>query len=218
MCYSQRYNWMKQFCARRSRSSWCSSTLLPSLRSPTVSVNRHKQTLVWISLCLGPWPIVGMMLQSFTWKESAVAKSVRERNFPISFLLRGLHVRLEDGEATVTEAGHKAAVAGPGCRNSAPFQAWGLCRGMVCWGCVTMSSTCMLSSALGLSWIMIIGSKMLNDPPPKTATVCSKNQRDIRAISLLRNVVPWPLSGLYYVKVFPRPIFWEGTRNLHRYT
>ena len=55
-----------------------------------------------------------------SWKESAVAKSVRERNFPISFLLRGLHVRLEDGEATVTEAGQQ--LAGPGCMH-APFQA-----------------------------------------------------------------------------------------------
>ena len=39
-----------------------------------------------------------------------MAKSVRERNFPISFLLHGLHVRLEDGEATVTEPGHRTHV------------------------------------------------------------------------------------------------------------
>eukprot|EP00913_Durusdinium_trenchii_P032387 g30324.t1 len=40
-------------------------------------------------------------LVTATEGESAVAKSVREQNFPISFLLRGLSVRLEDGEATV---------------------------------------------------------------------------------------------------------------------
>ena len=33
--------------------------------------------------------------------ESAVAKSVREQNFPLSLLLHGLQVCLEDGEATV---------------------------------------------------------------------------------------------------------------------
>lgn len=58
---------------------------------------------------------VAMMLsKNFLPQESAVAKSVRERNFPISFLLRGLHVRLEDGEATVTEDKFKIlkAIAG----------------------------------------------------------------------------------------------------------
>lgn len=58
---------------------------------------------------------VAMMLsKNFLPQESAVAKSVRERKFPISFLLRGLHVRLEDGEATVTEDKFKIlkAIAG----------------------------------------------------------------------------------------------------------
>jgi len=73
------------------------------------------------------------MLQSFTWKESAVAKSVRERNFPISFLLRGLHVRLEDGEATVTEAGHKAA---SWTRLQKPVRSVCLCVCVVCVCCV----------------------------------------------------------------------------------
>lgn len=40
-----------------------------------------------------------------SWQESAVAKSVREQTFPLHFLLRGLHVRLEDGDATVEDAG-----------------------------------------------------------------------------------------------------------------
>ena len=44
-----------------------------------------------------------MLSKNLLAGESAVAKSVREQNFPLSLLQHGLQVCLEDGEATVAK-------------------------------------------------------------------------------------------------------------------
>ena len=74
------------------------------------------------------------------------------------------------------------------------------------------SCICMLSSA---PW-----SSCHFQKHPNTATRCFKNQRDIPAISLLSNVVPWPLSRGCIMSSFiseaPVSFFSGGKPNLSR--
>ncbi|CAK9117404.1 unnamed protein product [Durusdinium trenchii] len=75
---------------------WCDYELYAAITDPAKDFDLVTATE---GVALGPQAL--MLSKNLLPQESAVAKSVREQNFPISFLLRGLSVRLEDGEATV---------------------------------------------------------------------------------------------------------------------
>lgn len=75
---------------------WCDYELYSSVLDPEKMLD-----IVTMVAVKGKQPGAQMLSKSPLQGESAVAKSIREQNFPLSLLLKGLQVCLEDGDATV---------------------------------------------------------------------------------------------------------------------